>query len=58
MITNKLADRIVDTIDTVEEALQMLKPVLKKRRLSFGNVYYILGMQIVIYDTNKREIWK
>jgi hypothetical protein len=58
MITNKLGDRIVDTIDTVEEALQMLKSVLKKRRLSFGNVYYILGMQIVIYDTNKRQIWK
>jgi hypothetical protein len=54
-LTNKIADYTVDSIDTLEEAAQMLRPILKKRNLRFGKIYYILGIQIIVYDKQHRK---
>lgn len=54
-ITNKWADNFIAYLDLIDEALQMLRPVLKKRKLRFGTIYYIMGMQIVIYDKEHRK---
>jgi hypothetical protein len=49
---NRFADKIVERIDSFERTLL---PILKTRRLTFGRIYYIMGIQIVLYDRDKRK---
>ena len=56
-ILNKLSDRLAELHDNIEDCFNSLFPVFKKRKLSFGRVYYIFGAQIVIYSEPKKVGW-